>query len=371
MSDDPSRGVRVALTPGARAEGPAGDALSAERSLRDREELERFKVQIDLVEYAGAAGFVRNTKGKSSPNSVLMERGAEKIVVSRDQTGHWIWFSLGGTGQGRHDQGTVIEFTRREKGGSLGDARKELRRYLGTERPKLPVKAVSSIEVRAPSPRRVEERAAMLEKLERESRRVLNSPYLNSRGIRPETLVHPRFAGTFREGPRGDVRFLHRDENGICGYEWKNRGFTGFAPGGTKAVYHSTITPEDRRLVIAETAIDAISYHQLNPDELARYLSTGGTLSAYQCELVGRAMAKMPAGSTIVLITDNDGGGHRIAAQLKAIHQEKAPHLKLDHPLPAIGKDWNDVLRVQEAEWIKSLSPTVTAARGPSLGHRF
>jgi len=40
-----------------------------------------------------------------------------------------------------------------------------------------------------------------------------------------------------------------------------------------------------------------MSYHQLNPDERTRYMSTGGALSPSQREVLRDAIEKMPAAS--------------------------------------------------------------------------
>jgi hypothetical protein len=88
--------------------------------------------------------------------------------------------------------------------------------------------------------------------------RVDNSPYLHSRGIWPETLRDERFADTWRVGPRENVLFLHRDDTGhVTGFEAKNLGFTGFAAGGRKTAWQSVSWPDDRALVVTESAIDA------------------------------------------------------------------------------------------------------------------
>ena len=48
---------------------------------------------------------------------------------------------------------------------------------------------------------------------------------------------------------RGNTVFPHFDAAGLCGYEIKNRGFTGFAAGGKKGLWFSHARPDDRCLV--------------------------------------------------------------------------------------------------------------------------
>ena len=55
-------------------------------------ELEGFKIEIDLVEYAASLGFEVNRRD-SWRGSAVMERGKQdKIIITRDTDGHYIYF---------------------------------------------------------------------------------------------------------------------------------------------------------------------------------------------------------------------------------------------------------------------------------------
>ena len=95
--------------------------------------------------------------------------------------------------------------------------------------------------------------------------------------------------------------FPHHDRDGLCGYEIKNKDFTGFAPGGTKGLWFSGTFKTDRRLVVAETTIDALSFHCLNPDPNTRYYSVGGD-EPTQPDLITGAVSKMPEHSPGIFI---------------------------------------------------------------------
>ena len=147
--------------------------------------------------------------------------------------------------------------------------------------------------------------------------RAEGSAYLHARGLRPETLRAPLFAETWRVGPRGNVLFAHTDDAGIVtGFEVKNHGFTGFAAGGRKTAWQSAALPGDRALVIAESAIDALSHYQLHPEERGstRYLSTAGQPSRAQLDVLDRVYASMTPGSTIVAAVDADAGASALPA---------------------------------------------------------
>lgn len=152
--------------------------------------------------------------------------------------------------------------------------------------------------------------------------------------------------GTVAVDNRGNAIFPHHDGDGITGFTAKNENYTGFSKGGTKALWSSKTNEKDSRLVITESAIDAMSYHQLfsekNPH--TRYISTGGTISTKQLELVKTAMTEMKGtGGEIVIATDNDKAGHKLAQTLSL---EAPPKSKISRYVPKQGKDWNELLQM-------------------------
>src|SRR6266849_10535825 len=111
-------------------------------------------------------------------------------------------------------------------------------------------------------------------------------PYLeNERCIPAEVLELERFAGRIRMDARGNAVFPHFDAEGLCGYEITNKGFTGFAAGGSKGLWFSQAKPEDNRLVFCESAIDALSHAALYPAQDTRYASIGDQVNPQQPEL--------------------------------------------------------------------------------------
>ena len=195
-------------------------------------ELDTFKRDINLIEYATSrCGYERIRRESSRASHVLVNRANDdKIVVGREQDGHWVYFSV------RHekDNGTIIDFVQHRERKNIGEVREELRAWLGTPRPEFE-RHRHDVPVPAPIER---DRNKVVTALAA-ARQLENSLYLHSRGIRPETLKEPRFAGTIKEDARGNVLFVHRDQDGVAGFEVKNRDFTGFATGGTKAIWHS------------------------------------------------------------------------------------------------------------------------------------
>jgi hypothetical protein len=139
----------------------------------------------------------------------------------------------------------------------------------------------------------------------------------------------------------------------LCGYEIKNRGFTGFAAGGEKGLWWSHIRRTDRRLILAESAIDAVSHGALFPDaeDQTRYASLGGTPSRRQMALLQAAIAKLPQDAEIVAAFDADPAGRKLASEVREAVASMAgrtgrsdliftAHLPMQE-----GEDWNIVLQ--------------------------
>jgi hypothetical protein len=323
-------------------------------------ELHRFKSDIHLVHYAvDRYGYQRDRRESSVSSHVLRHPVTDdKIVVRKDRDGHWTYFSV----RDDRDHGTIVDFVqRRGRHSSLGEVRQELRQWLGTPRPAPDYE---------PAPVRSRDRPSPSDAFAA-ARATESCAYLHARGLRPETLADARFAGTFRQDARGNVLFVHTDDAGVVtGFEVKNLGFTGFATGGRKTAWQSAARPDDRALVITESAIDALSHHQLHPGrrEATRYLSTAGAPSSAQFELLERVFSRLPPASIVVAAVDSDEAGHKLAGRIEALVQE-LPHVAFRRDPPAGAKDWNDILQRVERDFIRSLPP-MRGARGHSERER-
>lgn len=311
-------------------------------------ELDRFKSDIHLVQYAVERyGYQRDRRESSRASHVLRHPGTDdKIIVRKAEGGHWTYFSV----RDDRDSGTIIDFVRARGGHpSLGHVRQELRDWLGTPRPE-----PDCVPSPVTAPRR--DVRALADAFDR-AKGAENCLYLNTRGVRPETLRAARFAGCWGIDGRGNALFVHTTEAGeVTGFEVKGRGFTGFSPGGTKSVWQSTGRPSDRALVVTESAIDALSYFQLHPEQasFARFASTAGTPSKHQLELMDRVFGQLPEASTVVAAVDADPAGDKLASRIQEIASgHSAIAFRRHSPLPA--KDWNDVLREVERGYIRSV----------------
>jgi hypothetical protein len=300
-------------------------------------ELDAFKREIDLRQVAVSLGYEMDRR-ESWRGSTVLRNGADKIVVKRNANGHYVFFSV----RDDRDHGTVIDFLQRREHLSLGAVRQILRPWIDRPIPR----QFPKLEPSGPDRMRVES----------EYRRMANAlrhPYLEQERRLPASwLSLPRFAGRIRIDRRGNAVFPHFDAAGLCGYEIKNQGFTGFAAGGKKGLWFSHTGPRDRRLVLAESAIDALSHAVLFPDaeDRTRYASLGGNPNAQQPGLVRSSIARLPDGAEIVAAFDADEAGRRMVnvvrlAVASAAIETGRDLLFLVHLPAQDGEDWNQVLQ--------------------------
>jgi hypothetical protein len=299
-------------------------------------ELETFKNDIDLRAYAAGHGYTLDAKESWRGSAVMRHSAGDKIIIKRDADGHYVYFSV----RDDSDHGTIIDFARRRLGLSLGAVRKELRPWIGMPSSALPPYPVL--------PKVAKDRLRVY----REFARMLDAPqhpYLeNVRGIPAELLTNERFLGRVKIDARGNAVFPHFDADGLTGYEFKNRDFTGFASGGVKALWISNTRKDDDCMVICESAIDALSHAVLFPDDHTCYASIGGKPNPVQPELIRAAAARMRAGSEITAAMDADADGRKLAEVVKrAVEMSGRTDLRFHVHEPSGFKDWNDQLRAK------------------------
>lgn len=299
------------------------------------EELEQFKTRINLSEFAASRGYALDRRESSRNSAVMRNQYGDKIVIAKNEdSGNWIYFSV----RNDHDNGTIIDFLQNRNGGSLGKVRQKLRAWMGSPRP-VAVQLHAFVKDLMPVSR---DRAGVMRTWE-QAKDCFNLPYLIGRGIGPDVLMLPRFAGRVRVDQRNNALFPHYDHDGLCGFEIKNKEFTGFAAGGVKGLWFSQSLSTDRQLVLVESAIDALSYHLLHPDEMwTRYMSTGGALNPQQPALLRSAMEKLPKGAVVILAFDNDEGGEKLTEEVKALVPSDRAAQRV---VPDFGKDWNAMLK--------------------------
>lgn len=302
-------------------------------------ELDAFKREIDLRQFAVSLGYEIDRR-ESWRGSTVLRRGGDKIVVKRHRNGHYLFFSV----REDDDHGTIIDFVQRRQNRSLGAVRKLLRPWIG--RPAIPPQ-FPALQPTSPDRMRVECVYRRMSEVPRYS-------YLEQdRCVPAAVLSLPRFVGRIRLDSRGNTVFPHFDAAGLCGYEIKNRGFTGFAAGGEKGLWFSHTRRDDRRLILAESAIDALSHAALFPEaeDRTRYASLGGKPSRRQMGLLQATIAKLAEGAEIVAAFDADPAGRRLVEEIREVMgnvasgTERRDLIFKSHLPKQEGEDWNIVLQ--------------------------
>lgn len=296
-------------------------------------ELDRFKSDISLSDYAQAEFGYELVKKESSASSKVLKVGGDKIIVTRQKDGHDVYFSTGDAS----DCGSIVDFLQNRKRVNLGEVRKELRQWLP-----------SSKKPSVKRPQRPPERAVATSKDRTEVLRqwATMKPYSASY-LTDERRLDPQIIEAFgvRQDSHGNACIAHRDASGVLGWESKNKGFTGFAAGGTRNVSFTRLNDGPiTRLVLTEAAIDAMSFAQLRHEPGTAYMSTGGTqLSQAQREQIAQIMGKYAV--PVVLAMDKDEAGEKMAREIAAMAPESVQTLR---EVPEGAKDWNEALQAKQ-----------------------
>ncbi|MFP4465345.1 MAG: toprim domain-containing protein [Alphaproteobacteria bacterium] len=299
-------------------------------------EFSRFKSEINLTQYAAHLGYEIDRK-KSTRSSVAMKGGADKIIISR-RGGVWVYFSV----TDDRDNGTIINFVQNRTNKTIGEIGQELQGWIG-----------GTIDLPEPKiyAQEVEEQdydPARVAKVFKKCHPVKYHAYLESRGLTGAVLSSPRFTGRIYTDRYQNAAFPHYGSNGICGLELKNAQKAVFVRGSEKTLWRSNIRAGDTCLILAEAVIDALSYYTLFPDEHSIYGATGGGLSPEQMTLIGKFLEQFLEIRRVLIITDNDKGGDRLAEKIqKATEDSNFSGVIIRHSPDKRGHDWNDVLMYQ------------------------
>jgi hypothetical protein len=341
-----------------RAVGRSAEQAIGDLAMKREQELERFKTDINLSEFAASKGYELDRR-ESSQASHVMRRGDDKIVIATDEDRHGIYFDAHSPG----NSGSVIDFAQRETGANLGAVRKELRPWVGAEAQPVPqAQRIARPEPSTPDRQQVIARYAGMQETPAQGH-----SYLLERGISAQTQQEPRFRGTVRADDRGNAIFPHYDEAGLSGFEAKNQEFTGFSKGGQKALWHSANLENASRVVVVESAIDAMSHAQVTGERDAAYISIGGQMSEHQREQLRSTLeAAHERGAQIEIATDNDEAGERLGQQIRA---DKPAGAQLQQRTPSVGVDWNDQAQArQRAEAERQRAEAERQREGPQMG---
>lgn len=175
--------------------------------------------------------------------------------------------------------------------------------------------------------------------------------YLTGRGLSQDLVAQLRRDGKVWADARGNAVFAALDAAGAPrGAELKGTGaspFSGLAVGSSREDGAFTLrtagageTP--RSLVLCESAIDAISWAQMNPQADALVASVAGVRGTLPRSLA----AASEAAQEVVVAFDADGPGESFAERLMTALRALGRQVR--RAVPLLGKDWNDELKGQQ-----------------------
>lgn len=294
----------------------------------DPNELDRFKRDIDLVDYAQRYGYQVGKEGKRGDWHQL-EKDGEKLIVTRKDD-HQVYLNPGDD----RDRGSVIDFTKTRGGDgqglNLGQVRRELREYLdGSPAPARvyatppEVGRLNALPVGHPDQERQAEedrKTRLISEVLGVKKELTDRTYVHGRGITDATIDSPAFQGrvfTAQQNEHRNTAFPLYNEQGLASVEQKNEGYKNLLPLPKNGIFvsHPTQgkdTPVER-VVVSESAIDSMSHYQLKHEKDPKntlYVATSGQPTEAQIALIQRVIDKQEP-KEVVLANDRDAGGRQ------------------------------------------------------------
>lgn len=296
------------------------------------QELNELLNRVDLEDVLSDLGYARDRAG-SSRRHIVMKKAGDTIIIARIEGRPDKWFRDGQTGK----LGNAVDFYREATGRNIGHALGYLRGLCGEGKRYIPRKVYDPPAAKK-SPARL--------RAEWDAMKPYAGTYLQSRGL-SDTTIH-EFAAWIQMDFAGKVCFPHQTANiglmTVTGWERRGPGDRGlFSTGGDRSlcIMMPGASHIPTRLVVCESAIDCMSYHQLNsPPEGTVYVSTGGTMIDSQADAIASLAGRhfVP----VICATDNDEAGKGYAAKLR----ERIPaSMMIVHRPESGAKDWNDELQ--------------------------
>lgn len=288
--------------------------------IKQKEELNKFKSEIDLTEFIeNRANNFEFKASRSSSNSFCYEDGNSRIAVFKKQ-GVW-WFKDFKAPIGVRGKGTIIDFVQDYLKWDFKDIRKELRNYMNLNPIQKPnYNTIQNVLNNKTGKKKLPENYFA-------TRKLAYTKYLNDRGIKNDTIFSKTFFDSVRQKDiikeSGQKYFstvfpMYKNiSGGIVGLEQSNNLYNRSFPGSNKqeGFWKSNVIKENPSIFIVESPIDALSHYQLhnlnNKDNLL-YVSSLGELSEKRLKVLNNYLVPREFKiKKIILGNDNDLGGVR------------------------------------------------------------
>lgn len=277
--------------------------------------LARFSKEVDLPAYLGQRGYEVVSDAKNAAYIAMAHKPSGRILlVARDADGRG-WTYKDATDP--RDRGSVADYLERHERLSRPAALERVVACLDPRRRDVPEavayrahlhdKPGALVEAESRHALAVRERAEALKALARV-------------GIRTATMPEWR-VGALEGGAIAVDKILSEPTE----------------------IWASRYKPTDKKLIIAERPIDALSYGQSKGERDACYLAVGGELTPRRKTQIAHLLADLPQGMSIVIACGRDHAGRQLAGEL----QRLAPQIKMERAQPEFGARWNDQVQLE------------------------
>jgi hypothetical protein len=283
-----------------------------------------FRNEISIIELALSVGYrIRKKEGIKWPVLKDDVTGDKIIIVNAGSKSNQGYFNP----HNGQDKGTLINFVRNRIGSVFpyqsGMSEVRIINAVLYNHQHLPIPEKKMLQSRS---RDVEEAYKLKEfRLPGGLTELRDPGYLYFRGIKSEIIDSSLFEGKIFNVKGNDFNNLgfpyNNAEGKIIGFELRNRDFKYVVEGSDRSVgiWHSNIPNTVHSVILTESPIDALSYHQLKGKENSLYISFGGSVAAGQLETCKRIITRVNPGPDLKIISavDNDKMGRLYTKKFK------------------------------------------------------
>ena len=277
--------------------------------------LARFSKEVDLPAYLSQRGFEVVSDAKNAAYIAMAHKpSGQVLLIARDADGRgWSYKSA----MDPRDRGSVADY---------------LERHERLSRPAALERVVACLD---PRRRDVAEAVAYRAHLHDKPRALVEAESRHALAVRERAEALKALA-------RVGIRTATMPE-------WRVGSLAGGATAVDKIlsepaeIWASRYKPTDKKLIIAERPIDALSYGQSKGERDACYLAVGGELTPTRKTQIAHLLADLPSGMSVVIACGRDQAGRQLAGELQSL----APQIKMERAQPEFGARWNDQVQLE------------------------